>query len=120
MLRSHLKDLVVIQNPSEENRTVNDYGDDDVAPGDAWTGTETAGLMTQMQSSEDSVDRETRVTQYLLMLGPEVEIYGTSRVLWQPTEDGEDITMQVVGEPFQARTNRGLHHIEVRLERVEG
>jgi hypothetical protein len=115
-----MRDVVIIENGSEETLTANDYGDDDDSAPVAWTGTETVGLLTQMQSSEDSVDRETRVTEYMLLLGPEVEIFATSRVRWQPSEDDEDKLFQVVGEPFHAKTSRGNHHIEVRLQGVEG
>jgi head-tail adaptor len=73
------------------------------------------GLIQQASgSTEDQVDRDTVVTDYVLFLLPTSVITSAHRAI----EGGR--TFEVIGQPDLLRRRQGPHHIEAHLRRVVG
>jgi hypothetical protein len=92
--------------------TTNLYGDAVLTS----TVTEYRGWVSQVGSSEDSIQRETATATYLVLLPAEAVIDNTSVV--ELDDDGR--TYRVVGIPNEVHNSRGLHHIEVTIEEIVG
>lgn len=67
-----------------------------------------------VKTSEETVNRDTRVTGYNVFLRPDEDVDALSRIVW------EGITLNVVGKPSRFDTPRGAHHIELLAEVVDG
>lgn len=70
--------------------------------------------LEQTTEQEITIDRDTQISDHLMVLGPEAVIDGDSSV----TIDGQ--AFQVIGPPLKAYSPRGLHHLEVRLRSITG
>lgn len=76
--------------------------------------TATKAWVAQRSATEDRDGREALVTDWMVVLPPEVDVSGLSRLEW----DGR--TFELDGEPRPAYTRRGLHHWEATVRIVEG
>lgn len=72
------------------------------------------GWVSQRSSTEDFVDRDAQVDQWILFLHPHATVTHANRVAW------EGIVFEVDGRPNPAWSPRGLHHYEVPLRVVAG
>lgn len=88
------------------------FSDDDPPSFDS--GVETHGWVNPLTADEETQDRDTRITEYLLYLEPDEPIKATSEVLWK------SVRHRVVGRPRLFDTRRGPHHYEVVMRAVEG
>ena len=82
-------------------------------PGAAETSTQPCRLQDGV-SEEVFVGADRIIADALLFLGPNAAITGRSEV----TVDAK--RYQVVGRPAEMRTPLGIHHLEVKLRRVDG
>ena len=90
----------------------NRYGD---AEPDFDGGPDYPCILQQAATSEVLVGRDTRHSQWLLILPPEADIDSLSEV-----ESG-DLRFRVIGDPNEVGIHDGrVHHIEARLEVFEG
>jgi head-tail adaptor len=101
---------VVIVNP----RLGTDRYGNEVKNWFAATRTPAKAWVAQRTASEIRDGREALVGSWTIMLAPDTDISGRSRVEW----DGR--TFEVDGEPRPAHTRRGPHHLEATLRLVEG
>lgn len=70
------------------------------------------GYLEQTGERELVLDRNTEISDWLLVLGAGVTIGARDRVEWG------SYVFEVVGPPSRPRTPRGEHHVEVRLRHV--
>lgn len=88
-------------------------------PTDTWTdpGTLEPAYLEQKVADEQTQDRDTRITTYLLVLEPTAVIGPRDR-----GRDDEGRLYEVVGDPAPIWNPRigVVHHIEATLRRVEG
>jgi hypothetical protein len=118
-IRAKFRDRVVIENRAEVGTETNEYGDDDITNGTEWEATETLALVVPLGSNETTPGRETRVTQFTVLVDMGVTVTGTSRVTWYRAEDDE-VTGYVVTEPTIVRTLRGRDsHKQFTVEVVD-
>lgn len=96
----------------EPGTTTDRYGNT-IPAWDAGTDTEIAAWIEQQQRIEDRDGRDTLVSGWLLVTN-ELDITAGARIVW----DGR--TYEVDGEPAKPMTPAGVHHLEVRLQLVEG
>jgi len=82
------------------------------------TVTEYLGWVEQTASVENEVNRETRLSTWLVLLPPEAVVDGTSLLSWD--ENGTTLTGRVLGRPKLPVTSRGVHHVEVTVETLDG
>ena len=101
---------VLIFNPNGTDSSGR-YGDEELTF-DA--GTISEARVDLGSSNEQTVDRDTRVTEATLFLPPDVTITALSYWTW----DGRKF--RVDGEPKQLFDGVGLHHLEVASEEVKG
>lgn len=80
----------------------------------AATRTPTKAWVVQTGALEDRQHREAQLGQWFAYFPAGVDVTGRDRVEWG------DRTFEVAGPPTTANTPRGPHHIEARLELVEG
>lgn len=78
------------------------------------TSTVVKGWISQRTQTEDTDQREARVSDWVLFLHPEASITGLDRVAW------EGLTFEVTGPANPAWSPAGLHHLEVPLRVVVG
>lgn len=109
-LRGLLVHDVVIVNP----RLGADRYGNEVKDWFAATRTPSRAWVAQRTASETRDGREALDTSWTIVLPPDTDISGLSRVEW----DGR--TFEVDGAPRPAHTRRGLHHLEATLRIVEG
>lgn len=108
--------------------TVTLFSPDDTSEGDDYTrygdqetnyplvGTESPGLVQQNSSTEDIIDRDTRITSYTLFLPVTAPVSALSYWTWED----EDRRFTVQGRPEVVNDGTGPHHIEVLGREVEG
>lgn len=65
-------------------------------------------------SVEDNIDRELRQSLATVIVGPEVDVEATDRVVY----DG--LTFEVQGRPIEVFNHHGLHHKVLNLKVYEG
>jgi hypothetical protein len=111
-MRHRFKRLVSVTTPEADGST-DTYGNPTYA--DATT-TEYKGWAVRQGTSENSINRETAKATWLVLLPPEAEgvVLNTSTVAF----DSE--TCRVIGVPNPVYTGRGVHHVEVLVEQIEG
>lgn len=80
----------------------------------AATETLTSAWLEQSTTAEDLEDRDTRVSSYLLVLPPEADLLATDTVIYNAE------SYRVAGKPRKVYNSRGLHHVEVTIELLEG
>lgn len=73
------------------------------------------GRLEQSRSDEETVDRDTPISDWILYLHPDAQVSALDRI-----QDADGRMFEVVGTPAPQRSPRGIHHIEVRLRNVEG
>lgn len=87
---------------------------DDLVPD--WTNPvaeiESAGWLTQVDTTEEVVGRDAVVTGWMLFLPPSDAITVADRVI------ANGSIFEVDGDPHYAQTPAGVHHIEARLRYV--
>lgn len=106
---SLLIDQVTILNEAESEET-DRYGNDVVSDDD---GTLYPARVVQMAASEvDDLTRDTRTTTYEVYLPKTADVSALSKIVW------ESETYRVVGDPNRVPGRSGLHHIELRMEKV--
>lgn len=88
------------------------FSDDDPPTFD--TGYDTKGWVNPLTAEEDTQERDTRVTDYLLYLPPEENIKATSEVVWK------GVRHRIIGRPRLFDNLRGPHHFEIVMRAVEG
>jgi len=89
-----------------------DRYDNEVPTFDA--GTSVMGWVAPSAVNENTVDRETRLSEFDVALQPDVVVDATSRIEY------EGRTHEVIGRPREARTPLGVHHLELVMRVVEG
>lgn len=73
------------------------------------------GWLEQVGERENTDDRNTQVTEWLLVISdPETELGGRDRVRIN------GVTYEVIGPPNAQHTPRGRHHLEAKLRLVDG
>lgn len=68
----------------------------------------------QVEATEDRADRDEQRQQFTYWFLPDVAITGRDQIM-----DGNE-TLEVIGQPKQVDGRRGVHHLEVRAQIVEG
>lgn len=105
---SLLIDEVVITNLILESDETDRYGN--VVPSED---TVTVSARVQpVSSGEDLIDRDTRITKYLVFLPAGTDVDGLSVLTWQSK------TLRVVGEPRTFADRTAAHHVELDAEEV--
>lgn len=106
--------------------TITDISTEDASEFDKYgqpVATETSELLqvdiTPQGSSEDVVDRDTRIQQYVMTLPPEIAINALSEVVWTDRFD-KTHTATVEGEPIRHAGMRGPSHITANLKEELG
>lgn len=105
---------VVIRNPDLTSTGSEDgdrYGDEELTYD---VGTASKARVEQESSTEDIIDRDTRVQAFKVFLPPEATVSALSLLVWQ----GRDL--RVMGEPLVADAAMPYHHIELRCQEVLG
>ena len=93
----------------ENDTTFDIYGN----PEDIETELEYKGWVSQIGTTEQSIDRNTTVADFIVYLPGSADVVSTDELSW------EDIRMRIVGEPHKAYTpNSGVHHIELTARKV--
>lgn len=77
-------------------------------------GTVVQAFVQPTNSSEDIIDRDTRLTTYRLVMPADAPIYADSEFEW------ENIRMRISGKPLPMNNHHGVHHVEVVAELIEG
>lgn len=72
------------------------------------------GWITQRPGSEDLLNRDAQIAEWVLFLEAGTPITGHDRVMW------EGIMFEVAGPPQRAWTPRGEHHVEATLRAITG
>lgn len=75
---------------------------------------DTVARMQPVTSAEDIVDRDTRITAYLVFLKPGTNVSALSTITW------EGRSFRVHGEPRTFTGRRTAHHIELDAQEVLG
>jgi hypothetical protein len=90
--------------------------DETDAYGDILTGTETSATypacFEQLSSDEIVRDRDTIVADWKVVLPATASIGPFARI------ESSGRQFKVWGDPIEARTPQGIHHLEIRLRRV--
>ena len=89
------------------------YGD----PTPDWAGaarTSTRGWLARQTTNEIRDGREEVVSEWLLSLPADTDVAGGDRI------EAQGHTFEIVGDPEQAPTPRGPHHIVLHLQSVHG
>ena len=103
--------LVDITTPDLPETTTDRYGNPTLT---ATTVTGVRARVQQTAADENLVNRDTRVTSFLMFVPAATVITGLSTIAW----DGRSFRIQ--GEPWVVDGRNAPHHIEVRLEEILG
>ena len=108
-----LIDTVVIFNPDEDSsgEDYSRYGDEGL---DFDGGTSSKALVQQQGSTEDIIDRDTRVQTFKVFLPAEATLTALSYLVW------EGRRLRLNGEPWVVDGRSGPHHIEATCQEVVG
>lgn len=88
-----------------------EYGNPTDSYGDAVL---VSGRIEQRAAREETADRDTPVSDWVLYLHPDTQIGSFDRV-----QDADGRMFEVVGTPNVQRAPRGAHHIEAQLRNIE-
>lgn len=110
-----LHQTVTIYNKTEDPDDVDRYGN----PATTEVGTSSAAWVQPLESRlggsrELDVDRETRLSHFIIFLPVTTSITGTSEVAYN------DQRYRVLGEPRVIDDATGPHHLEADLEQLSG
>jgi head-tail adaptor len=109
-LASLLSEQVIVIHPGVATDA---YGN----PVPSWASGAASGMVPaavqQSGGAEQTTDRDTPVSDWLLVVPADTDLSAYDRVLWQ------DLTFEVVGRPAPWSTPRGPHHLEARLRLIE-
>jgi hypothetical protein len=82
------------------------YSDASPVPSPAW--------VQPREATEEEINRQTRISEYHILVPPEAPVSGVSKITWEGKE------MQVIGEPQPFHHRNGLHHLEFDAREILG
>ena len=105
-----LSEQVIVIHPAA---ATDEYGN----PVAGWATGAASGMVPaaiqQIGRDEQTLDRDTPASDWLLVVPADTELSAYDRVLWQA------LTFEVVGRPAPWSSLRGPHHLEARLRLIE-
>lgn len=102
---------VTIANPSVDGGA-DRYGN----PTETTTSTTSKARVEQLKADEEIVNRDTRLTGYRVYLPADTDVDALSVLTW--VDQGK--TLRAIGEPNIVYGARGVHHLELPCEEVQG
>lgn len=103
-----MRETVTIHSQTEGTADV--FGD----AAEVFADTDYPAFVGPARGNEDTIDRDTRITPYQIILPAGTTVKATDEVTWNGKR------MRIVGRPLSAQTHHGEHHVEVFAEYIEG